>query len=157
MSRRDQIKLSDEEIAEYLHSSRTIILVSNGKNGFPHPMPMWYLQDEDGRILMTTFRKSQKTFNLKRDPRVALLVESGDNYAELKSVLIEATAEIIDDLETTIDTMFKLSVHRGEATADQEEAMKDALRNGVGKKRLVIRFHPESIMSWDHNKLAGVY
>lgn len=157
MSRREQIQLTDPEIKDFLQSSRTIILVSNGKNGFPHPMPMWYLQDEEGRILMTTFRKSQKILNLKRDPRVALLVESGDVYTELKSVLIRAEAEIIDDLETTIDTMFKLSVHRGEASLDQEEAMKNGLRNGVGKKRVVMRFKPLSIVSWDHKKLAGVY
>lgn len=157
MSRREQIQLTDPEIKDFLQSSRTIILVSNGKNGFPHPMPMWYLQDKEGRILMTTFRKSQKILNLKRDPRVALLVESGDVYTELKSVLIQAEAEIIDDLETTIDTMFKLSVHRGEASLDQEEAMKNGLRNGVGKKRVVMRFKPLSIVSWDHKKLAGVY
>jgi general stress protein 26 len=157
MPRREQIQLTEEEIAEFLQSSRTIILVSNGKNGFPHPMPMWYLQDEEGRILMTTFRKSQKILNLKRDPRVALLVESGDVYTELKSVLMEAEAEIIDDLETTIDCMFKLSVHRGEATPDQEEAMKNGLRNGVGKKRVIMRFKPLSIVSWDHKKLGGVY
>jgi len=157
MSRREQITLTAEEVDEFLRSSRTIILVSNGKNGFPHPMPMWYLQDDEGRILMTTFRKSQKIFNLKRDPRVALLVESGDVYQELKSVLIEAEAEIIDDLENTIDTMFKLSVHRGEASSDQEEVMKDGLRNGVGTKRVVMRFKPLSVVSWDHKKLAGVY
>jgi nitroimidazol reductase NimA-like FMN-containing flavoprotein (pyridoxamine 5'-phosphate oxidase superfamily) len=157
MSRRDQIKLTQEEIEEFLKSSRTIILVSNGRNGFPHPMPMWYLQDEEGRILMTTFRKSQKIFNLKRDPRVTLLVESGDNYEELKSVLIEAEAEIIDDLETTIDTMFRLSVHRGEASPEQEEVMKDGLRKGVGRKRVVMRFKPLSYVSWDHRKLGGVY
>ena len=157
MSRREQIQLTAEETDEFLRSSRTIILVSNGKNGFPHPMPMWYLQDDEGRILMTTFRKSQKIFNLKRDPRVALLVESGDVYQELKSVLIEAEAEIIDDLENTIDTMFKLSVHRGEASPDQEEVMKDGLRNGVGTKRVVMRLKPLSVVSWDHKKLAGVY
>ncbi|MDK1023603.1 MAG: pyridoxamine 5'-phosphate oxidase family protein [Gammaproteobacteria bacterium] len=157
MSRREQIQLTEEEIRDFLQSSRTIILVSNGKNGFPHPMPMWYLQDEEGRILMTTFRKSQKILNLKRDPRVTLLVESGDVYTELKSVLIKAEAEIIDDLETTIDTMFKLSVHRGEASSDQEEVMKNGLRNGVGRKRVVMRFKPLSIVSWDHKKLAGVY
>lgn len=157
MTRREQIKLTDEEITEYLQSSRTITLVSNGKDGYPHPMPMWYLLDDEGRVLMTTFRKSQKTFNLKRDPRVALLVESGDSYSELKSVLIKARAEIIDDIETTVDTMFKLSLHRGEATADQEDVMKEGLRNGVGQKRLVLRFHPTSIMSWDHRKLQGAY
>ncbi|MBT5793136.1 MAG: pyridoxamine 5'-phosphate oxidase, partial [Gammaproteobacteria bacterium] len=88
MSRRDQIKMTDDEIGSYLKNSRTIILVSNGKNGFPHPMPMWYAVDDQNVVYMTTFRKSQKINNLKKDPRVALLVESGDVYQELKSVLI---------------------------------------------------------------------
>jgi len=157
MSRRNQINLSEEEIADYLKSSRTIILVSNGKDGYPHPMPMWYLQDEQNRIIMTTFRKSQKILNLTRDPRATLLVESGDIYAELKSVLIKADVEIIDDLETTVDTMFRLSVHRGEAKSEQEEEMKNGLRKGVGLKRVVMRFNPVSVVSWDHNKLGGLY
>ncbi len=157
MSRRNQIQLTDQEIKDYLISSRTIILVSNGKDGYPHPMPMWYLMDDDGTILMTTFRKSQKIFNLKRDPRVTLLVESGDAYEELKSVLIKANAEIIDDLETTVDTMFRLSVHRGEATPEHEEVMKAGLRKGVGSKRVTMRFKPLKVVSWDHKKLGGVY
>ena len=80
--------MTDDEIGSYLRDSRTIILVSNGKNGFPHPMPMWYSVDDQNVVYMTTFSKSQKINNLKKDPRVALLVESGDVYQELKSVLI---------------------------------------------------------------------
>jgi hypothetical protein len=86
-----------------------------------------------------------------------LLVESGDAYEELKSVLIKANAEIVDDLETTVDAMFKLSVHRGDVTPDQEDMMKDGLRKGVGTKRVTMRFKPLSLVSWDHRKLAGVY
>ena len=84
MSRREQIKMSLEDISHYLKESRTIILVSNGKSGYPHPMPMWYAVDENNTVYMTTFKKSQKIENLKRDPRVALLVESGDSYDQLK-------------------------------------------------------------------------
>ncbi len=50
MSRRDQIRLTDDEIADYLRESRTIILVSNGKDGFPHPMPMWFAVDDERRV-----------------------------------------------------------------------------------------------------------
>ena len=59
MSRREQIKMSLEDISSYLKESRTIILVSNGKNGYPHPMPMWYAVDEKNTVYMTTFKKSQ--------------------------------------------------------------------------------------------------
>ena len=157
MSRRNQITLTDQEIKDYIANSRTIILVSNGKNGFPHPMPMWFAQDDEGRIIMSTFRKSQKILNLKRDPKVTLLIESGDAYEELKSLIIRAEAEIIDDLEETVDTMYRVSLARGDTQSDAENAMKDGARTGLGTKRVKILFHPKSIVSWDHNKLGGVY
>ena len=156
MSRRQQIQMTKSEADQFLLNSRTMILVSNGKDGFPHPMPMWFALDDEGRILMTTFRKSQKTLNLQRDPRVSLLLESGESYAELKSVLIYARAEIIDDEQFTIDTMFHLTVSRGDAQKDQESVIKPRLKRQASK-RVVFRFTPEKTVSWDHSKLAGVY
>jgi PPOX class probable F420-dependent enzyme len=156
MSRRDQIKMSDEEIKNFLKSARTMILVSNGKDGYPHPMPMWFWVDDDGTVFMTTFRKSQKVRNLKRDPRVSLLVESGDAYQELRSVLIYAEAEVIDDLEYTKQTMFNISAGRGDVNSDQPDVVMGALERSAGK-RVVLRFKPSKIVSWNHAKLGGVY
>lgn len=156
MSRRDQIRMSDDEIADFLRQSRTIILVSNGKDGYPHPMPMWYAVDEDNTIYMTTFRKSQKINNLKRDPRVALLVESGDAYQELKSVLIYTEVELLDDVEATRDILFKISVQRGDLQEDAGEAIREGMLN-TAAKRIGMKFTPNKIISWDHSKLGGVY
>jgi len=156
MSRRDKIRMTDEEISDFLRSSRTMILVSNGKNGYPHPMPMWFAVDDDNTVHMTTFRKSQKVSNLRNDPRVSLLVEAGKKYQELKSLLIYTEAEIIDDIEVTTDVMFKMSLQRGDVTADQEEAVKKGLRK-TAEKRVVMKFNPGKVVSWDHSKLGGVY
>jgi len=156
MSRRTQIQLSDQEIHDFLKSSRTMILVSNGKNGWPHPMPMWFWVDDDNNIFMTTFRKSQKVNNIKRDPRVTLLVESGDAYQELKSVVIYAEAEVVDDLDYTTEIMFNLSAARGEVDAGQADAVKGPMQRSASK-RVVLRFNPKKIVSWDHAKLGGVY
>ena len=114
MSRRSQITMTEDEVREFIKSSRTMILVTNGNNGFPHPMPMWFGVEESGDVVMTTFRKSQKVLNIKRDNRVTLLVESGDAYAELKSVLIYAKAHIVDDLEATTEALMTVSRTRGE-------------------------------------------
>ena len=156
MSRRDKIRMSEEEISDFLRSSRTMILVANGKNGYRHPMPMWFAVDEDNNVLMTTFRKSQKVRNLKNDPRVSLLVEAGEKYQELKSLLIYTEVEIIDDIEVTTDVMFKMSLQRGDVTADQEEAVKKGLRK-TAEKRVVMKFNHGKVVSWDHSKLGGVY
>lgn len=156
MSQRDKIKMSDAEIHDFLKNSRTMILVSNGKGGYPHPMPMWYTVDDDNTTYMTTFRKSQKVLNLKRDPKATLLVESGNAYEELKGVLLYTSAEIIDDLDTTIDTLFKISVARGDMGPDQFEAAKGPLSKNAAK-RVTLRFTPERIVSWDHAKQQGGY
>jgi nitroimidazol reductase NimA-like FMN-containing flavoprotein (pyridoxamine 5'-phosphate oxidase superfamily) len=156
MSRREQIQLSEEDISSFIRSAKTMILVSNGRNGFPHPMPMWFAVDEEERILMTTFRKSQKVLNIQKDPKVALLVESGVAYQELKSVLILAEAEIIDDPQYTAEAMSRISIFRGDAQAEQKDlVLQGSLRQAP--KRVVMRFKPVSVMSWDHGKLQGVY
>ena len=76
-SRRDLIRMSEEEVRDFLRTNKTITINSIGPGGYPHPMPMWFGVDDDGTVRMTTFRKSQKVLNIQRDPRVSLLVEAG--------------------------------------------------------------------------------
>ena len=156
MSRRDQISMTLEEISDFLKNSRTIILVSNGRDGFPHPMPMWYAVDENNVVYMTTFRKSQKINNLKRDPKVSLLVESGDVYQQLKSVVIYTEVELVSDVEATRDILFNISVQRGDLQADAGDAIREGMMN-TASKRMGMKFTPDKIISWDHSKLGGVY
>ena len=105
---------------------------------------------------MTTFRKSQKINNLRKDPRVALLVESGDAYQELKSLLIYTDVEFIEDVETTRDILVQISSQRGEI----QEGASEEIHRGMLKtaeKRIGMKFTPRKIVSWDHSKLGGVY
>ena len=76
MSRRDQIRMTDDEVGAFLDEERTVICATNGRDGWPHLMPLWYVV-RDGRLWSWTYAKSQKTRNLERDPRATLLVESG--------------------------------------------------------------------------------
>ena len=148
MSRRDQISMNDNEVGEFLRESRTIILVSNGKNGFPHPMPMWYCVDANNVVYMTTFGKSQKIKNLRNDPRVALLVESGNAYQELKSVLIYTEVDLIESVEETRDILFNISVQRGDLQANAGEKIREGMLNSASK-RIGMKFTPDKIVTWD--------
>ena len=85
-------------MGEFLGAAKTIILNSIGRDGVPHPMPMWFSLADDGTIAMTTFSKSQKIQNLRRDPRVSLLVEAGSVYNELRGVVIYGHAELVSAL-----------------------------------------------------------
>ncbi len=157
MSRRDQIRMSDAEIRSFLDERKTLILTSNGPGGFPHPMPMWYVLESDGAIRMTTYARSQKVANLRRDPRVALLAESGTEYEELRGVLFYGQAELIDDTEQVIDTLLAAAGNPArDADAEQQQAVRDGMRKNASK-RVVIRLKPERVVSWNHAKLGGVY
>lgn len=150
-SKRSEIAMTADEVRTYLESQDKLIIASNGLRGFPHPVPMNFIfQDEC--FLMTTFRKSQKVKNLERDPRVAVLVESGHDYRELKSVLAYSNAEIIDDLDATLGVLLSLGKRNAVQTFDVE-----AVARATAPKRVVVRCRPEEIISWDHTKLAGGY
>jgi len=155
-SRREQIQLSPAEIRDFLRASHTVILVSNGPGGYPHPMPMWFTVDDDGAVRMTTFRRSQKILNLRRDPRVSLLVESGHEYQELKGVVLYGEAELFDGPELLRDTLLRASGHEPPADPKALEAMNAVFAQQV-PKRMGIRVRPRRIVSWDHAKLGGVY
>ena len=139
MSRRGLIQMSDDEVRAYLNASKTIILTSNGPGGYPHPMPMWFGIDEDGTIRMTTFRASQKVKNLKRDPRVSLLVESGEEYSELMGVVFYGKAQVIDDIDAVTQTLISAST-RGQPPLDARGARGNG--EGDGEDRRQARVHP---------------
>ncbi|HNM79092.1 MAG TPA: pyridoxamine 5'-phosphate oxidase family protein [Tepidiformaceae bacterium] len=153
-SRRGAIALTEQERDAFLNDGWTLQVASNGPKGFPHLVAMWYVV-LDGKIHFTTFGKSQKVMNLRRDPKITCMIESGKGYSELKGLVIEGNAAVIDD-----DNAFtaKVMAHVGSkyngiplATDTPEAALKAA------SKRVVIRVDPVDIYSWDHSKLGGRY
>ncbi len=153
MSRRDQIRMNQEERREYLDQSLTIIISSIGRDGVPHPLPMWYAVEDDGAIVMSTYTKSQKIRNLKRDPRVSLLAEDGTAYAELRGILMYGVAELVQDVERVADILMVVSSRQGGAELGD---LRPQMRQSA-EKRTGIRVRPDKIVSWDHRKLGDVY
>ncbi|TMA53958.1 MAG: TIGR03618 family F420-dependent PPOX class oxidoreductase, partial [Deltaproteobacteria bacterium] len=105
MQRRKEIALTPAEQQQFLEESHTIILSTLDRQGYPHSVAMWYVVDPDGTVLMTTFAKSQKALNLRRDPRCSLLVESGRKYEDLKGILVRGRATLEADTERVLDLL----------------------------------------------------
>jgi nitroimidazol reductase NimA-like FMN-containing flavoprotein (pyridoxamine 5'-phosphate oxidase superfamily) len=154
-SRREQIGMTPGEVRAYLEEQRRIIVVTNGVNGLPHAVPMNYGLDDQGRILITTFRKSQKVKNLERDPRATVLVESGTVYSQLKSVIAYCDAEIIDD-PALVPQLMRLIRAQEAMAASLSKPMREQVREST-PKRVVVRFSAFHTVSWDHAKLGGSY
>jgi PPOX class probable F420-dependent enzyme len=154
-SRRDQIKLSEEEQRDLVENERIVVVSSLGPRGWPHVMPLWYVPRE-GEVWIWTYAKSQKVRNLERDPRATLLIETGTEYTELRGVQIEAEAEMIRDLDRIVDFAEELTIRYSEGISSVEGDAAASLR-AQAPKRMAIRFHPQRVASWDHRKLGGTY
>ena len=153
-SRRDQIALSDAELAELIEAERIVVVGSFGPSGWPHLMPLWYVP-RDGEVWIYTYAKSQKVRNLERDPRATLLIETGHEYQELRGAMIEAEAEIHRDLDTVYPLALELTARYAGGLAPEGEAA-EALASQA-RKRVAFRFRATRVATWDHRKLGGTY
>jgi PPOX class probable F420-dependent enzyme len=148
-NQRAQIVMSEQEIADFIASSRAGTLATIGPHGQPHLIAMWY-GVVDGDIWFETKAKSQKAVNLRRDPRVTFLLEDGVTYDTLRGVSFEGTAEIIDDPEQ----LFRVGVsiwerYNGPYTEELRPTVEMMMNKRVG-----VRLHIRRIRSWDHRKLG---
>jgi hypothetical protein len=153
VSRRDQITMSDSEIASFLDQQRVVICATNGVRGWPHLMPLWYLV-RDGEIWAWTYAKSQKVRNLERNPHATLQVEDGEQYAELRGVMIEAETVVHTLTDDVLEFGLKLFERYGAAATGPEFV--EVVR-AQASKRAALQFKPVRTTSWDHRKLGGVY
>ena len=144
--------MTDEEVDAFLHERQTMSVATFNHDDTIHLVAMWYGFYE-GKPAFETFTKSQKVLNLRRDPRISVLVEDGDDYAKLRGVEIVGRGEVVDDK----DVLHKIASsvverYMGVSGADAEVAAQTLMN-----KRSAIVIHPERIVSWDHNKLGGTY
>lgn len=153
-SRRTSIALTEEEAEKFLDDGWTLQVASVGPGGYPHLVAMWYVMI-DGLIHFTTFTKSQKILNLKRDAKITCMLEDGRAYAELRGLVIEGEAEVIDDdVELS---MRVIGLTGAKYSGTPLDAGPDEQRRKAASKRATVRIRPRRVYSWDHHKLGGRY
>jgi PPOX class probable F420-dependent enzyme len=154
MSGRDQVRMSDQEVSDFLADNIKAQVASLGPDGAPHLTTLFYIV-RDGRLAFWTYGRSQKIRNLERDPRVSVLVEGGEDYFELRGVSINGKAEIIRDYEGIFSIGSEVATRM--IGADSFEALGDFGRETVEKqaqKRVAVVIHPEHVATWDHRKMT---
>lgn len=153
MSRRDQITMTPAEVQRFLEEERVVICASHGPRGWPHLMPLWYLV-RGTEIWAWSYAKSQKVRNLERDARATLQVEAGDQYDQLRGVMIESESVIHRDTELTI--RFGLELFERYGGTQAREAAAEMVR-AQAAKRVLLQFRAQRTASFDHRKLGGIY
>ena len=159
MARKD-ITMNEAEVREFLSSGAKVLDVATlSKDGSPHLAPMWYVMDDD-KVVFRSFSKSQKIVNLMRDPRLTVLVEAGNAYANLRGVMIKGTAKLVTDLQYVLEIYGGLAARYpviGDAPVDLDQADLEAAFGRIAPKNTAVIVEPIKVTSWDHTKLGGAY
>lgn len=159
MARKD-ITMNNAEVLAFLsEGARVLQLATLGRDGAPHQAPMWFTMD-DGKIVFRSFTKSQKIVNLMRDPRLSVLVEAGDAYAQLQGVMIQGTATLVTDPEYVLRIYGALAARYPMVGDEPVEMDEQSLENAFGRfapKNTAVIVEPTTVTTWDHTKLGGAY
>jgi nitroimidazol reductase NimA-like FMN-containing flavoprotein (pyridoxamine 5'-phosphate oxidase superfamily) len=158
VKQRDQVSMTPEEVAVFLLAGRKVQLATNGPGGFPHLVTMYYVM-KGGQITFWTYRSSQKARNLERDPRISCLVESGEEYYDLRGVLVQGMARRIDEPAEIAEIGYRITAvlaggtAAGPSLAADEGQLADYVAR-ASRKRVGYTVQPGRVISWDHAKLA---
>jgi PPOX class probable F420-dependent enzyme len=148
-NQRSQITMSDDEIRTFIEQHRTSTMATNGPNGMPHLVAMWYAVI-DGEIWFETKSKSQKVQNLRRDDRITCMLEDGWTYDTLRGVSIEGRGVIVDDADALWDVGVNIWERYNGPYSDEMKPFVEVMLN----KRVAVRVDAERVRSWDHTKLG---
>ncbi len=143
--------MSEEEIAKLLDGARKLQLGTINPDGTPHMVTMFYGL-VDGKIAFWTYGKAQKARNIERDSRITCLIEDGDEYSELRGIMLYGVAKRVDDPAGVLG--IGMEVTRRMTRMDDVEPLREYVEH-TGRKRVGYVVEPTRVVSWDHSKLAA--
>src|SRR6516164_5199425 len=135
MNRRRQIQLTPDEQAAFFREQRKTALATLDRHGFPHVVAMNYFA-KDGAFYMTSYGKAQKVVNIRRNPKIALMIEAGNSYSELRGVMVRGHCEIIEGADAVRSAFSAMAQARG-TPSERPRAATDS-----APKRVVLKIIP---------------
>jgi nitroimidazol reductase NimA-like FMN-containing flavoprotein (pyridoxamine 5'-phosphate oxidase superfamily) len=140
---REQLRLTDDELDDLCSSTRTAHCATASPEGAPHVVPLWFVW-LDGEIFVNNLRRSKRSHDLARGSRVALCIDDGVAYAELRGAVfygrfVEAGS---DERLADVRRRFAEKYWGGADVPD--------LRSHVW-----LRLDREKVVSWDFRKIPS--
>ncbi|MEU2623804.1 pyridoxamine 5'-phosphate oxidase family protein [Streptomyces sp. NPDC007157] len=145
-----KIMMTPGELDEFLTTQRTCRVATVSASGAPHVSALWFAWDGKSLWLYSVVR-SQRWKDLSRDPRVAVVIDSGEEYDQLRGVELRGTVEFVGEVPRT-----------GELVAELDYVETLFARKNFGLDEMPhdgrhawARLTPEKIASWDFRKLGS--
>jgi PPOX class probable F420-dependent enzyme len=121
-----------------LREANVAVLATVDGRGRPHAAPIWYLY-EDGEIIMSTGRGSQKHKNVERNPDVTLVVERRTlpYFAVMVHGRVEAGERLSDEQRLRMAVRY-LGEERGRAYVERTQ----------GEDSVSLRLRPRRVVEY---------
>ena len=136
-------ELTKQEAHEFLDSRPGWIMLSTiDPDGYPHTVPLGYFRLGD-EILMGVRGETRKTRNIRLNPRVSLLIESGSTLRDIKGLMVQGEATVHTEAHEVLGYAREAARQRG--VPDSE------LPNQPPANAAFIRVAPQRFRSWDYS------
>jgi nitroimidazol reductase NimA-like FMN-containing flavoprotein (pyridoxamine 5'-phosphate oxidase superfamily) len=137
---RSQLRMTPTELEAFLQSERTVRIATVSPEGEPHVAPLWFVW-QDGRMYLNSLKRSRRTRDIERGSRVAACVDAGEEYVELRGVVLYGSFEDAGDVPE-IRRAFGEKYWHG---ADIPET----------RSHRWLVMEPDKVVSWDFAKIPS--
>ncbi|MEU1622168.1 pyridoxamine 5'-phosphate oxidase family protein [Streptomyces sp. NPDC005722] len=146
-----RIMMTPEEVDAFLGEQRTCRVATVSPDGRPHVGALWFVWDGTSLWLYSIVR-SRRWADLRRDPRVAVVVDDGTEYGELRGVELSGTVEFVGEAPRTGDPHPALEAPE-RLFAAKNFGLESMPHDG---RHAWLRLTPDSVVSWDFRKMPGL-
>ena len=146
-----RIALSPKERDAFLAQARTCRVATISPSG-PHVSPLWFVWVGES-IWLHSITSSRRFTDLQRDPRIAIVIDDGHGYEELRGVEISGRARVVGEVPRTGELVVPELEPVERAFAVKYQG-RDTL--GYDGRHAWLTVDVDKIVSWDFRKSAEV-
>ncbi|MFH8616457.1 pyridoxamine 5'-phosphate oxidase family protein [Streptomyces sp. NPDC017979] len=145
-----RIMMTPAERDAFLSEQRTCRVATVSADGRPHVSALWFVWD-GASLWLYSITRSRRWADLRHDPRLAVVVDAGEEYGELRGVELSGTAVFVGEAPRTGAPCPELVEPEGLFARKNFDL--DAMPHDG--RHAWLRLTPDAVASWDFRKLAA--
>lgn len=145
-----RIMMTPHERDAFLTEQRTCRVATVGADGTPHVGALWFAWDGTA-LWLYSITRSKRWAQLRKNPRIAVVVDDGHDYGQLRGVELTGSADFVGEVPRTGDVCAELDVPE-RLFATKYFGLERMPHDG---RHAWLRLVPEAVVSWDFRKMPG--
>ncbi|RXS73179.1 pyridoxamine 5'-phosphate oxidase family protein [Streptomyces sp. TM32] len=145
-----RIMMTRGELDAFLGTQRTCRVATVGGDGAPHVGALWFVWD-GAALWLYSITRSKRWAQLRNDPRIAVVVDDGHEYAELRGAELTGRVDFVGEAPRTGEPCPELDAPE-RLFAEKYFGMSRVPHDG---RHAWLRLTPRSVASWDFRKIPG--